>query len=226
MVTQSAEFLQIEAQSFLDRGDYQVIASAIGTLADDAAALIAGEPIQVTGGYVPQAVYTGATSQWLGAYDSANDRWALTQVALSFTLASGGAPYQFNCLSLWQGRGTTTANKPITHVNISTDTLANTIVCAGHGLASADRVVIATTGVLPGGLSIQRYYAEVVDANTIRLHTTSALNAAVPITDTGSGSHRLCYANGRHVFPQTIGLTTIQAGQTKYFTLDFTREYD
>jgi len=77
-------------------------------------------------------------------------------------------------------------------VSVANDTITE----ATHGYATGDRVDLATTGVLPGGLAAATiYYVIAVDANTISLATTAAnatAASAIDITSAaGAGNHTL-----------------------------------
>lgn len=217
----SQSFLKSREQWFLGLGDFQVIATNASSIGpNDEATVIANEPVPESGGYVPVAVYADATAS-LGAYDTGTDKWVLAQQVATFTLGSGGTPYSYQYLLVWQGRGGTRSNQPITAVRTSSDSPANTLVSNSHGLADGDKVVIASSGTLPGGISTQIYYAQAVDANTVKLYTDSGLITAVTISDVGTGTHRLCFANGTYVTrPMSVGSVTVNAGQTKPYTID------
>jgi len=72
-------------------------------------------------------------------------------------------------------------------------TNAQNILLTNHGLASNDRLTLTTTAAdLPAGLLTgTTYYVIVVDANTIRLSTSSGPGAAVSFSDDGTGTHSL-----------------------------------
>lgn len=217
----SQAFLQSRTQWFLGLTDFQVIATNLSSIGPgDEAAVIANEPTAADGGYVPVDVYTDETAS-LGAYDTGTDKWKLTQQVVLFALAAGGVPYSFQNLLIWQGRGGARSNQPITAVRTSSGSPANTLVSNSHGLSDGDKVVIASSGSLPGGIATQVYYAKAVDANTIKLFTDSGLVTAVTISDAGTGTHRLCYANGTYVTrPMSVGSVTVSPGQTKPYTID------
>lgn len=69
---------------------------------------------------------------------------------------------------------------------------ANTITIPSHGLGTALKGQLTTTGTLPTGLSLATdYFVIVVDANTIKLATTAVLavaGTAVDITSQGSSA--------------------------------------
>jgi len=66
---------------------------------------------------------------------------------------------------------------------------ADTITIPLHGFAANDRVMVATTGGLPAGLSASTaYYVIVVDVNTIKLSATSG-GSAIDLTTAGTGTH-------------------------------------
>ena len=77
---------------------------------------------------------------------------------------------------------------------------ADTITETAHGIPDLTQVRLTTTGVLPGGLTINTdYYVIVVDADTISLATTEAnalANTAIDITSAaGGGTHTLGLTN-------------------------------
>lgn len=76
-------------------------------------------------------------------------------------------------------------------VNTSTDRITIT----AHGYLTGRKVAATTTGTLPGGLSATDYYIIKVDADTIKLATSSAnaqAGTAVDITSAaGGGTHTL-----------------------------------
>ncbi len=86
-------------------------------------------------------------------------------------------------------------------INLGTATMTiaapGVVTKTAHGLRTGDQVYFTTTGALPTGVTANTiYYANVIDANTFRLSTTSANSyTAVYITTTGtqSGTHTLVY---------------------------------
>ncbi|KKM14237.1 hypothetical protein LCGC14_1708150, partial [marine sediment metagenome] len=127
------------------------------------------------------------------------------------TTTNGGGTTGWLC----SGRGTMDANPPsITVSTNSTTTVTitaatnfdfvdgdvsvanNTITENGHPFSTGDIVILSTTGVLPGGLSVsalKTYYVIDDTANTIKLATSAALAAvptAIDITSAaGGGTH-------------------------------------
>lgn len=212
-----ATFLQYQAETILALGDYRVILCDLGGAIypdTDPADILAAECIQVAGGYNSQP-YAPTT----GTYNSGTQQWEIDTVTAVFEEAIGGTGYQFTDVILWQGRGAT-SNKPCT-VNTSADT----VICTGHGLTNGDRAFVASAGSLPGGLTQQRYYAQVIDADTVKLHTTDALSSAVNITSTGSGDLRLIHANGYFARGQNFGVNTIAPGGSASFIVPWKFSY-
>lgn len=174
--------------------------------ATDPAAILQYECIQTSGGYAPQAyTYTQNSSTY-----NADTNWQQApDVFAQFTESGAGSGYAHTHALLWQGRGAT-ANKLITSVNASTDQIA----CANHGLINGDRAFVRSTGTLPGGLAIQRYYVKAVDLDLFELYTNEALTSKVNITSAGAGTLYLQYANGVPFALQSI-TGTINPGTTK-----------
>lgn len=210
-------FLEKEATTILALGSFRAILCDLGgTVYPDTnpALILAAEAIQMTGGYGSQA-YAPTT----GSYNATTRKWDIETVSVVFEEAIAGSGYQFTDVILWQGRGAI-SNKPCT-VNDSTDRVS----CTAHGLIAGDFAFVAATGTLPGGLTTQRYYVEVIDANTVKLHTTITLDSLVDITDTGFGDLRLIHANGYFVRGQNFGLTTIAPGGSASFTVPWKFSY-
>ena len=207
-------FLEKQADATRSLGNYRLILVNLSSspLPDTNPALIlAGEMIQSSGGYDSQAMAIGA-----GSYNASSQKWEFPMLTGTFEEAPSGAGYQFTDAILWQGRGAI-SNKPIASI----DTSADTISCNSHGLVSGDLAFVASTGTLPGGLSIQRYFAEVLDVNTVKLHTTEALNTPIDMTDSGVGTLRLIHANGCFVKAQSFGTTTINPGSSQSIALNW-----
>lgn len=190
-------------------GNFRVIlVNALSAIdnSSDPAAILQYECIQTAGGYQPQAyTYTQGSS----IYNSDTNWQQAPDVFAQFTESVSGAGYVHTHAVLWQGRGAT-ANKLITSVNASTDQIA----CASHGLINGDLVFVRSTGTLPGGLSIQRYYAKAVDLDLFELYTNEVLTSKVNITSAGAGTLYLQYANGVPFALQSI-TGTINPGTTK-----------
>jgi hypothetical protein len=175
----------------LGLGNFHVILlNATASFGDttDLAQILQYEPIQTTGGYAPQAfTYTAGSS----TYDSTIQYQKAPDVTVQFTEPSNGTGYDHTHVALMQGRGAT-ANKVISSVNASTDQ----ITCLAHGLSDGARAFVRSTGSVPGGLTVQRYFVKTVSTDVLELHSTSALNSKVNITSTGSGTLYLQYASG------------------------------
>jgi hypothetical protein len=74
-------------------------------------------------------------------------------------------------------------------VNIATDDL----IVAGTGVASVGtRVVLSTTGALPGGLAPGSYFVVAATGLTIKVSATEG-GSAINITDNGSGVHSISF---------------------------------
>lgn len=218
---QGSTYLQQETELVLNQGNFSVICSNATSILHDTSVLdiLLYEPDQITGGYQPVAVYSDVAAS-VGAYNSSAGQWELTDANITFQLDSGGVAYSYAWVLLWQGRGTT-ANKVISSINTSTDVLTIT----SHGFSSGDRAFIRTDGTLPAGYTQALNWVEVVTTDTIKLHTNSGLSAPVNFTDTGSGTHRIVYGNGRFVRANDVGAITISPTQTKDYTLDGIRKY-
>lgn len=170
------------------------------------------EIIQEAGGYAPQSYPWVAGS----ATDNvANNRWEFATATATFTEALANAGYSYTYILLIRGR-LGAANKPIVSVDIGTDR----ITCTGHGLVSGDRVVIRSTGSLPGGVTSQRYWANVIDSNNFELHTNETLTALVNMSSTGVGTLYLQYANGVIYFMEPLN-GTINPGASRTFQVPF-----
>lgn len=192
----------------LTEGDFRVILCNLTTSITPTtpeAEILAAEAIQVASGYQAQA-FTQTSVTWdedLG--------YVTASQAVSFTAPSGGDPYQYNFVGIWQGRGAN-SNKPAT-VDPATDQATVPI----HGCVNGDRgfIVGATQ---PTGMAIVSYYLKAIDANTLEFYTDQALTTKVNIQDTGVGSLRFVYANGCLVDGGDEPLSTVQPGVPHNFT--------
>lgn len=106
----------------------------------------------------------------------------------------------FSALSNWNT--VSAVSKTFTVLSATDDTLTATGhgITAATGVSDAQRVYLTTSGTLPGGLTASTtfsYYARVVDANTLTLHSTpeGVLDNTdrVDITGSGTGTHTLSY---------------------------------
>lgn len=105
----------------------------------------------------------------------------------TFDASTAGNMLRFD----WLGR-TASSDKYFQPADVNTTT--NRITLTGHGYTSGDSVVLQTPAgsTLAAGVSANtRYYVNVVDANTLELHTNVGLSAIVDITTTGTGSQRI-----------------------------------
>lgn len=95
-------------------------------------------------------------------------------------------------LNIWTDSKTATASASTQKTVSAVDASADTLTSASHGYTSGQPVVINSSGALPAGLEAGKvYYAEAVDANTVKLHTIRDLSSPVDITDAGSGTIQL-----------------------------------
>lgn len=106
------------------------------------------------------------------------------------------------------GPGNTGINKIWLGPNVNFTAATTDIVTAtGHGLVTGNGpFMLKTTGTLPAGLSATptKYWAEVIDANTLYLATSKANALAgthVDITSTGAGTHTMRLGEGIIVPP-------------------------
>ncbi len=153
--------------------------------------------------YAPQAY--SAT----GAWNVSANKYVLGSSNYLFT--AGASTISVTHFVLWLNRSLV----PYKTVG-SIDTAANTITSTAHGFTNGDRIVVTSSGSLPGGLSSStRYWAKVNSVNVLELHTNSGLTAIADITSTGSGTILLRNANG---FPINIyntgGTQSITAGNS------------
>lgn len=97
-----------------------------------------------------------------------------------------------------------------------------TDVCTqyGHGLSNGQRIQLATTGTLPAGLSVATtYYVRDKTDDTFKI-AASAGGAAINITSTGSGAHRLLWRStdiilalvSAHTSGDSMTTTNVTAG--------------
>lgn len=218
MAVQGSAYLSQETTLVLNQGSFTVILSNASSITyDDDIDILIDEPSQSGTGYAPVSIYSNVSAS-LGSYDTVNSRWALTSTNAGFSCS--GTSYTYQWVIVWQGRGTT-ANKQISSIDTSTDRLTVT----SHGLTSGDRAFISTAGSLPSGYTQAKNWVEVIDSNTIKLHTNSGLSAPVNFTDSGSGTQVLRYANGNFVRAENVGSTTLNSGQSKTYTIQGIRKY-
>ena len=134
-----------------------------------------------------------------------------------FALTASGGNLTYSGYAILNG-GDTESNKVATATAAS-----NQISCTGHGLANGDRVMVtADAGATqPTGLdALTRFYASVIDANTIELFEDDTLTTQATFTSDGSGTLRLRYANAAACgLQKNLGSTiTLPPGQTHNFT--------
>jgi len=95
------------------------------------------------------------------------------------------------------------------------DAGTDVITSTAHGLSDTNRVVVSTTGTLPGGLSVNTiYFVRDVTTNTFKLALTSG-GAAIDITSAGTGTHRW---HNQVKVPDGRGRTFVgfDSGQTEF----------
>ena len=106
----------------------------------------------------------------------------------TFQAAAGGG------LSLLtSGTFNTTATNDTFTANDTTDFITST---SAHNLVNGDKVVLTTTGTLPGGLSLSTGYFVINKTATTFQLATIPYGAAIDITDTGTGTHTWTNLNG------------------------------
>lgn len=168
-----------------------------------------------TNGYQRRPYVTGSGGS-AGTWDAAQLRYEANTVSQSVTVT---ASEQWSGLVFWADSAADSAARSFTtaNVNITTDRITLT----AHGISSASEVVVTSTGTRPGGLAANTlYFVQVIDANTISLHSNAALSAIVDITSVGTGTHHLRLAGGRVVGFRNFSVGTIGAGASQPFTID------
>lgn len=89
------------------------------------------------------------------------------------------------------------------------DTANDEITLTGHNLEHGQRIILTSTGSVPGGLSASTtYYVAVIDDNTISLATTyynARVGTYINITSVGSGTHTLTPYEMSMIFTNTSG---------------------
>jgi hypothetical protein len=205
-------FLKQRVESDLALPNMRVILSIATAIADDDdEADILNQEVLQEGGYASQPYsYTANTAVW----NSTINKLVAPDSTATFTADVAGDGFQITQVILWQGRGEI-SNKLITAV----DAGANQIICTAHGLVDGDRAFVKAIGTLPGGLAVQRYWVKRLDNDTIELHSTSALNAAVNILNSGVGEMWLVHANGQMVDKWTYPLITMPPGSEQSFNI-------
>lgn len=138
-----------------------------------------------------------ATNTWAvnGSFDVPDNRWELP--TLTFNLSASIAPIDYMQLFLLAGGS---PNPPKSFSSSAINVTNNTITIAQHGLTTGDRVIITANGTLPTPLSTDAqpsvYLALVTDSNNFKLARLSAPTTEVDLTNTGTGTFTLKYANG------------------------------
>jgi len=150
-----------------------------------------------------------------GVFDSGQNRYELSTVNVDISIS--GTSIQWSSVVLFADAAAVHA-LTMGAINTSTDRITIT----AHGLTSATEVAVTTTDVLPGGIVANTlYFARVIDANTIELHTTSALNSIVDITTAGTGTHSLRNATGTPFQFENFAAQTVGAGATQSLRIDW-----
>jgi hypothetical protein len=209
------EALAVRLETEMDLPNFRIVlVNVLGGVGDTTALaeILDGEPFQTAGGYASQPfAYTGGTS----TYDPVIGYQRTPNVTVEFTEAVGEAGYAHSHVCLWQGRGAV-SNKQI----VSLDTSTDIINVNAHGLVNGDRAFVRSSGALPGGALIQRYYTKVLSLDTLELYTDAGLTTKVNFTSQGSGTLYLQYANG-NLFDYASNPGQVNAGQTKSFIVSY-----
>lgn len=96
--------------------------------------------------------------------------------------------------NIWEQAGTSATIAQSLGVSISAaDANANTLTVTAHGLSDGDPVAVyAPAGTMPSNVTSSHiYYAEVIDANTVRLHKYSPKPNGQPVDILDAGSSAL-----------------------------------
>lgn len=96
--------------------------------------------------------------------------------------------------NLWENVKADTSITSKSATTFTVDTATNIVTATAHGLSNGDVVTVSSTGTLPSGLQANtKYFVEVIDANSIYLHSTAQLilSTRVQFSTTGSGTHSL-----------------------------------
>lgn len=162
------------------------------TFASQIETIFASELLPINGyGRISQDIASNA-----GIYNPTTLELSLPQVIATFT-ASGGPLQWRSAFVLLGGSPTASRNFQPSDVNPALDQ----ITIAIHEFVNGDVLMFSPDpagGILPAGISdTVRYYVEVVDANTILLHSIASLTALVDIGNTGSGTMTARHASGR-----------------------------
>lgn len=204
--------------SDLALGNYRVLlinALSSFNTTTDLAQILQYECLQTVGGYAPQSfTYTPNTS----TFDTGTGYQTTPDLTVNFSESISGDGYAHTHVLLWQGRGAR-ANQLVDSINTST----YQITATAHLLIDGDQAFITSTGTLPDGLAIQRYYVKAVDLDTIEFYTDADLTNQVSISDSGTGTLYLRYATGYLDKYDTL-TGTIEAGQTKPVIVTYERQ--
>lgn len=181
----------------------------------DFAQILQYECLQTVGGYAPQTfTYTAGTS----TYNSSTGYQTTPDLTVNFTEPLAGAGYDHTHILLWQGRDAR-ANQVVDGIDTST----NQITVNGHLCVDGDRAFLTSSGTLPGGLTVQRYYVKAVDLDTVEFYTDEDLTTIVDITSSGTGTLTFRYATG-YLYEYSTLNGTIEAGQTKPVIATYERQ--
>lgn len=119
---------------------------------------------------------------------------ALSTASFTITQTTAGdvtdpAPYTEN----EGGAGSISVSVTTAGTDSETAPSTDSLTVTSHGYSTGDAVVASTTGTLPLGLNLNTiYYAQVTDANTLKLRTRrDDPSSVVDITGDGTGIHSL-----------------------------------
>lgn len=127
------------------------------------------------------------------AYDATDDR--IESDFAQFTYSASGGDISWSGVAVIAD-ATSWHRKTVSSINTTT----NQLTVTAHGLSNGDAVAFKSTGAYPAPLAANtRYYASVIDANTITLYIDAALSSLVDLTNNGSGTFTLHNASGRIV---------------------------
>jgi hypothetical protein len=113
-----------------------------------------------------------------------------------------------------------TSTKPVS----AADATADTVTLTGHGWSTGQLVWFDAPSLTVGGVTANTpYYAQVIDANTVKLYTEAARTNVVNISSTGAatGTARFWASSPFSGTPNNIDGIILDNAQTRYF-VDFT----
>lgn len=166
-----------------------------------------------TNGY-SRKVYAPGTGGSAGAWDANQMRYENAPVNVSVSVTN---TEQWSAMLLWSNSPADVTARTVGIVNPTSDRLT----IPNHAIASGAELVVTSTGTRPGGtIANTLYYAQIIDTNSIALHSSPALNSLVNITDVGSGTHHVRLAGGRPVLFLNVGTQTIGSGAQQSLSFD------